>query len=153
MVTSNAIKKCSLQNFLIKIRNNIENLTNDICICTKMEIMWCDTRYGSHQNRLSKWLCSYWCIGCVKHRLVRLNILSSIIISLMSLLSFLKIEKSSKYGEYLQNKSCSWITVSLFLSILTFLTVECEMPECSEIWTLKWLTAIGGIAATALLFF
>ena len=42
-----------------------------------------------------------------------------IILSLRSLLSAVKNEKSSKDGEQLQLQSCSWIAVSLLLSIFT----------------------------------
>ena len=61
----------------------------------------------------------------------------SIILGLMSLLPVNKIEKSSKDGELLQNKSFSRITVSLLLSIFTFFTVKHEMPNCSPNQTLK----------------
>ena len=61
----------------------------------------------------------------------------SIIFSLKSLPCLVKIEKSSKDGEYLQHKRCSWITVSLF-SIFSFFPVRCEMPKFSQIRNLKW---------------
>ena len=48
----------------------------------------------------------------------------SIIFSLKSLLSLVKIEKSSKDGEYLQHKRCSWIAISFLLSIFTFFSSE-----------------------------
>ena len=63
----------------------------------------------------------------------------SIIFRLKSLLSLVKIEKSSKDGESLEHKRCSWIAVTLILSISTFFPVRCEVPKCSQIWTLKWL--------------
>ena len=62
----------------------------------------------------------------------------SIIFSLKSLLSLVKIEKPSKDGEQLQLKRYSWIAVSLLLSIFNFFPVRCEMPKCSKIRTLKW---------------
>ena len=37
------------------------------------------------------------------------------------------MEKSSKVREWLQYKSCPWITVSLLMSIFTFFPVRCEM--------------------------
>ena len=58
-------------------------------------------------------------------------------------------------GEKLQNKMCSWIAFSLFLSIYTFLSVRCEMPKCSHNSDFKMmfgLTIIGSIAATTVTF-
>ena len=55
----------------------------------------------------------------------------SIIFSLKSLLSLVKIEKFSKDGEYLQHKRCSWIAVILLLSFFTFFQsdVKCQNPH------------------------
>ena len=57
----------------------------------------------------------------------------SIIFSLKSLLSLVKIEKSSKDGEQLQHKRRSWIAVSLLLSVFTIFPVRYEIPKCSQI--------------------
>ena len=48
----------------------------------------------------------------------------SIIFSLKSLLSPVKMEKSSKDGKQLQHKRYSWIAVSLLLSVFTFFPVR-----------------------------
>ena len=48
----------------------------------------------------------------------------SFIFSLKSLLSLVKMEKSSKDGQQLQNKRYSWIAVSLLLSVFIFFPVR-----------------------------
>ena len=75
----------------------------------------------------------------VRADLSRVFIKLSIILGLKLLLPVHKIEKSSKNGEKLQNKNCSWITVNLLLLNFKFLPVRCEMSNFSLNQTLKWL--------------